>query len=291
MSGRYELIQVPVRGGDLTVGRWAGGPRTVLAVHGITANHLSMAALADALGDDVTVLAPDLRGRGGSAGLPGPWGMAIHAEDVVAVLDHAGVDQAVFVGHSMGGFVSMVTAHRHPQRVARLVLVDGGIPLDLSALGDLPVDQLTHSIIGPALERLRLTFASEQAYLDYWRPHPAFVGHWNDDVEAHYRYDLVGEPPEMRSGVCEEAVLADAGDELKNDAVTRSLDAFGHEAVLLRAQRGILNQEPPLYTDAWLEQWTTRLETLRVQDVEDVNHYTILLTPEGARIVADAVRG
>ena len=45
------------------------------------------------------------------------------------MLDHLQVDQAVVVGHSMGGFVAVVLAHHHPERVRRLVLIDGGLPL------------------------------------------------------------------------------------------------------------------------------------------------------------------
>jgi pimeloyl-ACP methyl ester carboxylesterase len=67
----------------------------------------------------------------GRWGTGGPVLLAAHGEDLVAVLDHAGVERATVVGHSMGGFVAAVAAHRHPERVERLVLVDGSLPLDL----------------------------------------------------------------------------------------------------------------------------------------------------------------
>ena len=54
----------------------------------------------------VRLIAPDLRGRGRSNTLPGPFGMTRHADDMAAVLDFLGVPRAVVVGHSMGGFVS-----------------------------------------------------------------------------------------------------------------------------------------------------------------------------------------
>ena len=70
---------------------------------------MNFEALADQLGDAVTLLAPDLRGRGrSSAG--GPYGMAAHADDLMAVLDHAGAADALVVGHSMGGFAAVVAA-------------------------------------------------------------------------------------------------------------------------------------------------------------------------------------
>ena len=67
----------------------------VLAIHGITASSRSWTAVARHLGDQVTFIAPDLRGRGGSSGLPGPFGLAAHLEDLAAVLDFAGVLRAV----------------------------------------------------------------------------------------------------------------------------------------------------------------------------------------------------
>ena len=70
--GDYRRLSVPVEGGDLTAGCWGpeDGP-IVVAVHGITSNHLSMASLAAAL-PECRVVAPDLRGRGESRKLPGP---------------------------------------------------------------------------------------------------------------------------------------------------------------------------------------------------------------------------
>lgn len=44
------------------------------------------------------------------------------ADDAVAVLDALGIDQAIVVGYSMGGAIAQIVAHRHPSRVAGLVL-------------------------------------------------------------------------------------------------------------------------------------------------------------------------
>ncbi|WP_425470408.1 alpha/beta fold hydrolase [Streptomyces diacarni] len=75
-----------------------------------------------------SLYAPDLRGRAASADLPGPYGLAAHVADVLALLDHLGQRRAVLIGHSMGGFVAALAAARHPSRVAGTVLVDGGLP-------------------------------------------------------------------------------------------------------------------------------------------------------------------
>jgi pimeloyl-ACP methyl ester carboxylesterase len=287
----YETFDVEVPGGSLHVGRWGTGERVIVAAHGITGNHLGMHPLADQLGNDFTVIAPDLRGRGGSFEVKGPAGMARHADDIVAVMDHAGVDDAVVLGHSMGGFVAVVLAHRAPERVRSLVLVDGGIPLDLPpALAELSVEELTRAIIGPSLDRLRMTFASADAYIDFWRPHPALADAWNDYIEAHYRYDIGGTPPEMRPRVSEEIILQDAGSELAQPDVTEALTDLKHPVVFLRAPRGLFNREPPLYVDSSLDQWRERLPGFRDFVIPDTNHFTILMTPSGARQVAEIIQ-
>ena len=216
--------------------------------------------------------------------------MARHADDLVAVLDHAGAADALAVGHSMGGFVAVVAADRHPGRFRDLVLVEGGLPLDLGSLGDLPIEEAVRAVVGPALDRLRMTFPSRQAYLEYWRPHPALAGDWNDYIERSYSYDLAGEVPELASSVREEAVLEDSASELRSGDVERALGHLVQPVVLVRAPLGMFNQEPPLYPDPVVAAARGRIPQLTDVLVPGVNHYTILLTSRGAKAVADVIR-
>ena len=110
-----DPLDVPVSGGTLRVAAWSGSGDPVLAIHGITSSSRSWPFLAEAL--DNSVLAPDLRGRGRSNQLPGPAGIAQHAEDCAAVVEATGSIPLVVVGHSMGGFVATVLAARRPDLV------------------------------------------------------------------------------------------------------------------------------------------------------------------------------
>lgn len=78
-----------------------------------------------ALEDHFRVIAFDHRGTGRNAEmLPDNYGIEHMADDVVAVLDDAGIDRAHLVGHALGGLVGLEIARRHPSRLGRLVAVN-----------------------------------------------------------------------------------------------------------------------------------------------------------------------
>lgn len=66
----------------------------------------------------------DLRGHGGSTALPAPYTIDALADDVVAVMDAAGIDRCHFVGLSIGGMIGQSLGLRHAGRVRSLMLCD-----------------------------------------------------------------------------------------------------------------------------------------------------------------------
>jgi lipase len=286
-----ERFAVPVEGGSLTVGRWGEGTTVVLCSHGITANHVSFGELAWALREaDVSVYALDHRGRGGSARHPGPFGLRTHAQDLVAVADHIGADRAVLVGHSMGAYIAAAAGDLMPERFPALVLIDGALPIPLDLPPGVEIEDAVRAVIGPALDRLDMTFASPEVYLDRWREHPSFQGeHFNDLAEAHFRYDLVRDGATWRSGVSKAATLADGAGPLEDEHVRTAIARLQQPTTLLLAGLGMLGTAPPLFPDEVVAAAVDGLDHVEVTRLPDVNHYTILLHERGARRVADAV--
>jgi pimeloyl-ACP methyl ester carboxylesterase len=283
---------VEVTGGHLHVTRFGSGARAVLGIHGITASSMSMAVVARHLGPDATLVAPDLRGRGASAGLPGPYGMRAHAADCAAVIAALCDPPVVVLGHSMGGFVAVVLAATHPELVERLVLADGGLPLPMpeGALEDIDPDEVIDAVLGPAIERLAVVFPTEASYFDFWRAHPA-MEEWSDDVEAYLRYDLQPVEGGYRSRVIEAAVRTDGAEQIiAPDLIPQSLRAVRCPIHFIGAPRGLLNQPSPLIPEEVVRQWQGELPDLRADVVEDVNHYTLVIGERGATEVARAVR-
>lgn len=295
MALDYQTFEVPVSTGTITVGRWGTGERLVVASHGITANHRSWRRVAELLtaDDDLSLVAVDHRGRAGSAATPGPFGLTTNAADLIAVLDHLGHTTAILLGHSMGAFVAALAAEHHPDRVERLVLVDGGLPLPLDLPADADVETVVQSVIGPALDRLDQRWPTEDDYVAFFAAHPAFQppNEWTATVEAYVRYDAVSGPDGVRSSVSKEAVLADGGAAIVDPDSSSALTRIETPTILLWAPRGILDQTPGLYPEDLVEEAAGRLPHLDTRLIADTNHYTIAVGDAGAAAVADAVRG
>jgi 3-oxoadipate enol-lactonase len=101
----------------------AGSGTPLLLVHGWPHDRTMWAGQLGGLAPYARVLAPDLRGVGGST-LSGPYTMDQYADDLVAFLDALGIAQAVVCGLSMGGYIAFSMLRRHRDRVRALILAD-----------------------------------------------------------------------------------------------------------------------------------------------------------------------
>ena len=98
------------------------GP-AILFSHGFLMDHTMFDAQVEALGADYRCIRWDERGFGETPA-NGPFSYWDSADDAVALLDHLGIDSAIFVGMSQGGFLSLRAALAHPDRVNAMVLID-----------------------------------------------------------------------------------------------------------------------------------------------------------------------
>ncbi|WP_330468795.1 alpha/beta hydrolase [Streptomyces longwoodensis] len=100
-----------------------GGGVPLVFVHGWTANRHRWDHQVAHFAERRRVVRLDLRGHGDSGGA-GVRTIGELARDVVALLDHLGIERCVLVGHSMGGMIAQTVALEHPGRVERMVLVN-----------------------------------------------------------------------------------------------------------------------------------------------------------------------
>jgi lipase len=300
MSDPFQVLhQVPVGGGTLHVAQSGPPPgeaeAVVLAVHGATSSLMAFRRLArelDAAVPGICLLAPDLRGRGRSCSLPGPYGVPAHLADLLAVLDHTGAERAVLSGHSMGAYIAARFAAESPRRVSALVMIDGGLSIPV------PPDQTAAEVLEQVLElslaRLRTTFSSVDEYVGLWREHPALQGEWNEDIEAYCRYEVTGQPGQVNCIVSEDAVVADCTDLVLDQTTAGAAELVRAPMHLVRAPRSLFDDEDPLLPKELVDAFALRHPDLHVEDVPGVNHYTLLLGSTGpartARVIGEAVR-
>lgn len=99
----------------------------VMLVHGFPQTWRAWRAVAELLADEHTILMPDLRGFGDSARPLTGYGTTRGGQDLMAVLDHSGIDRVTLVGHDLGAVVSYFFAAAHPERVERLVFIEAAV--------------------------------------------------------------------------------------------------------------------------------------------------------------------
>ncbi len=132
-SGRRALrsaglakVTVPSPAGPQAVFRGGSGPVLVL-LHGAGDQAAAWSLVAPKLLSGRTLVVPDLAGHGDSAPAEGPLPVETLLAGLGAVLDEAAPEEPVtIVGNSLGAWLATLWAREHPERVERIVLVNGG---------------------------------------------------------------------------------------------------------------------------------------------------------------------
>ncbi len=281
---------------ELAIGRAGSGPDPVVCLHGITAQHRAFNAAARLLGPSRGLVGVDLRGRGDSDKPESGYGLEAHANDVVRVLDHLGMREAVLVGHSMGGFVALKTALRYPERVRALVLLDGGWPRVEASPEEMTEEQEREAEairegLARAFGRLEMTFESPAAYLDFWFPDQNLkVEDLPPDLADYYLYDLQevegGYNPKCSSA----AARQDSPAVSERSPTADQMRGVACPVALVRASEGFFPGSAPLIPDATRDVMAGSLDLRSEMLVEGANHYTMLwteYTPKWAGILSD----
>lgn len=282
-----EKFLVPVAGGELAVFRYGDGRgEPVLLIHGVTSSNRAFLIFAQSLiARGKAPFAVDLRGRGDSNTLPGPFGMAQHAKDLAAVINYFKWSKPDVIGHSMGGFVLAALVGLYPDLVGDAIFADGGIPLPLPP--GMTVEQVMPLILGPALARLAMTFETKEAYRDYWKPQPAFSRGWSEVLDEYVDYDLRAGKPATNP----RAVEDDSYDLFGDDLVGKSMKGLQKESLLIRAPRGLQNEEGGLYPLPLIEPQLPDYPKVKLVSLNDVNHYEMFLTEDGCEQIANIIYG
>lgn len=223
------------------------------------------------LAEHFQVVAFDNRGAGESDKPVGPYSAQMLAADTVGLLDALGIEKAILLGHSMGGFVAQAIALDYPGRVQKLVLCStnfGGpnhIPITAEAWGvlsDTTSDPLTRFTNG-----LKVSTAPGWA-----EANTEIVQEWVAWRVAN-PMDLAGYQSQLAIGLALVAEEACFENKLKNIAVPALILFGGHDKVV-----------PPGNADLL----AAKLPDSSIAIIPDAGHFFPIETPEtAAKLVID----
>jgi pimeloyl-ACP methyl ester carboxylesterase len=258
---------------QLTV--WEGNGKPILCIHGLTANSRFWDCLASALSPRHKIIAMDLRGRGLSDKPPTGYSIDHHCKDVLALMDDLGLKRPVLMGHSLGAFISLVFAAQHPERVARLILVDGG--------GKLTEKQMAKVFAGikPSLDRLGQVFPTFEDYVLQMKQAP-FLKPWNSFMETYFRYEVEKVKGGLRSRVHPKHIEEEAQNLGKVDS-TQFYARVTSPTLILRATKGLLAEDDLVLPKDVAERMVREMQKAECLDLEETNHYSILFQPNQKR--------
>jgi pimeloyl-ACP methyl ester carboxylesterase len=275
-------VPVNVPGGALAVELTAGETEPVLCIHGISSQRRLFDWLR-AAAPELSLVVPDLRGRGDSFGVGGPFGMARHAADMVAVLDALGLDAVHACGMSMGGFVAVELATAYPDRVRTVTLVDGGFPMP-SPPG------LTRENVAQAfadrVARLAAPWGSVADYAALFTSTTAPLLDADDPMVLHYLAHDLGADGRVR--LRGDALADDAADVYFSELPWRQVK---QPTRLVYAEWAVGPDTPPAYTPATVAGFAAELPSfVDAARVDGVDHACSIMSDRSAGVVAELVR-
>lgn len=124
-DGAFTSRNLGIDGLTFHYADWGGGGSPLVMLHGLSGHARTWDHTAAALSDSYHVLALDQRGHGDTDWAP-EYGLRPMAQDLLGFLDALDLPEVTLMGLSMGGLVSLVFAAAHPERVARMVIMDIG---------------------------------------------------------------------------------------------------------------------------------------------------------------------
>ena len=253
---------------EIQLACWEGKRENICCIHGLTANSRCWDRIVSGLIPEFRVLAMDLRGRGLSDKPPKGYFIEQHVQDIYCLLEDQKLERVTLMGHSLGAYISLAFAARHPDRVKKLILIDAGGHLSQSRWDKV------HVAIKPSVDRLGLVFPSFEDYTALLKQAP-FLQPWTRFLDTYFRYEI----EEVDGGVRSRTLVEGIREEISN---IRSFDAaslyprISCPVLILRATDGILSRDDMVLTEDAAERMVREIVDAGCVDVTNSNHYSIL---------------
>jgi pimeloyl-ACP methyl ester carboxylesterase len=189
-----------VNGTTLHYVRGGTGPAVIL-LHGFPQDWYEFHQIMPRLATRFTVIAPDLRGIGGSKPTPGGYDAANLAEDIRQLAQHLNLERVYLVGHDLGGIVAYAFARLYPEETRGVMILDVPLP-GIEPWEDVEADPLLwHINFHQTPDLPEQLIAGRQAvyFRHFWSLGTVNGDGISDDDAAHYA-SAYAAPEQLRAG-------------------------------------------------------------------------------------------
>ena len=260
---------------DMQLAQWGNGEESILCVHGMTANCRCWDRLVPALSGHHRVLGMDLRGRGLSDKPHTGYSLENHVKDLHALVDNLGLTRISLLGHSLGAYISVMFSALYPDKVDKLILLDGGGQLSQKRWDSIEL------VIKPSLERLEQVFPSFEAYTEPLKNAPIFQP-WTEYYDRYFNYDIKKIDQGVRSRINPVHIQQEINDIRKKDIADYYQNITGN-VLILRATQGFLGDDDLLLPRDVVTKMLNAIPGSQDMAVEGTNHFSILFDQHHAR--------
>jgi lipase len=249
---------------------------TLLLVHDLEANAKMFTLWGNYLASQYQyrVISVDLRGRGESA-KHGPFSLDLYIEDIGVLLKSLNIKKVVFIGSSFGATIGLKFTVKHPGKIAKLILVDGG------AIPAVHTEKLNYlKSLKATIAHAGISYPSIEDYWKYWKNNSVFNSVWGDDVEDYLKANIDILPNgEVKNRIPEEAVAHD----LLEMTTVRYEELYTRvkcPTLLVCSTQGMNDDSSPSLTTGTAQIITTSITNCKLYKVDGANHHAIIFSPQ-----------
>ncbi|MEB2302087.1 alpha/beta hydrolase [Lysinibacillus xylanilyticus] len=176
---KYQSIEV--NDSLLYFADYPGEKGTIIAVHGLTGNHMQLHYYAELLKGQYRFISVDLKGRGNSAPASENTSIESHTLDVLALIDQLNIEHPILLGYSMGAFIMANVASKRSD-IKGVILLDGAATCT----------DHQRQIVEPSLGRISKHYETPEAYIQEIKEIYGRLGvEWTDHLASVGCYEIV----------------------------------------------------------------------------------------------------
>jgi len=165
--------------------------------------------------------------------------------------------------------VGLYFAAHYPDRLSKLVLIDGGAPLPWKGYDDQP------AWLKASISRIGMSFPSFAEFIARMKAAPFLAPYWNEYMDLYYQHDVHTNPDgSVATKTYREAVVEEAR-RLYEGRPEDQWQAVQVPTLLLRAGQGLTSDNDQLLTEDDVKAVQRGIRNVRYVNFPTLNHYTI----------------